>query len=127
MVVLLGGVAAVGGLSFYLGDSHALNGLHVRRVTPVTVATAMRHDEFYSEYREDTLLVSGSVASVSNELSHRTMEFKTLGNFKTMCQLRSTGPALSVGERITVVTEAYTALRRPSAIMLSNCIVLSTQ
>lgn len=127
MIVLLGSVGAVGALTFYFGDSHALKNLTIRRVSADNVASAMHHDEFYSDFRENTLFVTGSVAAISDQHSRRTIQFTTSGNFKTLCQLKLKQPALFVGERITVVTEAYTAVRRPSAVLLDNCFALFTE
>ena len=127
LIVLLGSIGAIGVIAFYFGDSHALKNLTIRRVSADSVASAMHHDEFYSDFRENTLLVTGSVAAISDQHSRQTIQFTTSGNFKTLCRLKSKQPALVVGERITVVTEAYTAIRRPSAVLLENCVVLLTR
>jgi hypothetical protein len=124
VIVLLGSAGAVGATAFYFGDSHALKNLTVRRVSADSVASAMHRDEFYSDFRENTLLVTGSVAAISDQYSRQTIQFTTSGNFKTLCLLKSKHSDLDVGDRITVVTEAYAAVRRPSAVLLENCVVL---
>lgn len=125
VIVMLGVVAFIGALTFYHGDSRALKNLTIRQVSAESAASAMRNDEFYSDYRENTLLVTGSIATISDHHSRPTIEFTTSGNFKSLCQLTSRQPALRVGERITIVTEAYSALRRPSAVLLNSCVVLT--
>lgn len=123
-LVVLAFLAGVGTVSFYIGDSYALDGLNMRQVTPQQLADAMHSDDFYSNYRENTLLVRGSIASLAGEGSHLTLEFTTSGTFKALCQLQRNLSKIQVGERITVVSEAYTAEREPSAILLTGCTVL---
>ncbi|HEY6537525.1 MAG TPA: hypothetical protein VI138_00615 [Candidatus Dormibacteraeota bacterium] len=124
LVVLAFVFAGVATAAFYFGDSYALGGLNVRRVTPQQLADAMHGDDFYSNYREDTLLIRGSIASVSGDGSHLTLEFSTSGTFKALCRLQRNVPGIHVGQRIIVVSEADTAEREPSAIVLPGCTFL---
>jgi hypothetical protein len=121
--VLLAGVA---GLSFFAGDGFALGGLSVRRATPGQLASAMQGDHFYSDYRENTLVVVGSVASVSGSGDTFTLEFATSGAFKALCEFQAGRPPVSVGDTITVVSAAYSAERRPSAVELTGCVLLGS-
>lgn len=123
-LVALAFLTGVGTVSFFCGDSYALEGLNVRQVTPQQLADAMHSDGFYSNYRENTLLVRGSIASVAGEDGRLILEFTTSGTFKALCQLQRKRSKIQVGERITVVSEAYTAEREPSAILLTGCTVL---
>jgi len=127
VIVLLGVVASVGALAFSYGENRALESLAIRQVSAKSVASAMRNDVFYSSYRENTLLVTGSIATITDQHSRQTIEFATSGHFKSLCHLTSRAPDLRVGERITIVTEAYAALRRPSAVLLNNCLVLTAR
>jgi hypothetical protein len=119
-------LAGVAGLSFFAGDGFALGGLSVRRATPGQLAGAMQGDHFYSDYRENTLLVVGSVASVSGNGGAFTLEFATSGTFKALCEFQTGRPPVSVGDTITVVSEAYSAERRPSAVELTGCVLLGS-
>ena len=72
-------VLAVAATSFFLGDAYAVGSLSVREVTPDQLAQAMKADEFYSDFREDTLLVRGQVASVYGNAGGVTLVFLTSG------------------------------------------------
>lgn len=123
VMVLLVAVAGVSSISLFLGGSYALEGLTVRHVTPDRLASAMQSDAFYSDYRENSLVVRGTVASATNAGHTVTLEFTTKGRFKALCQMHHGGPTIRAGDTITVVSEALTAQRRPSAVLLTGCVL----
>jgi hypothetical protein len=123
LVILLVGI---GGAAFFLGNSIALGNLSVRRVSPDQAAEAMQNDEFYSDYREVTLLVTGTVVSERTTSGGTVIQLATTTTLKTYCQWSQSPSPLQDGETITVVTEGYNAVRLPSGVSLSDCIILST-
>lgn len=119
-------VAFVGllAVAFYLGDSYALRSLTVRQATPTALAAAMRGDHFYSDYREDTLLVSGAIVSVSQSGGATTVEFLTHDTFTLQCEMSTPPGPLHRDEVITVITEALRASRLPSGVLLDACVIV---
>ncbi len=123
LVVLLVGIA---GAALFLGDSIALSNLSVRRVSPDQAAQAMQKDDFYADYRDATLLVTGTVVSERSTSGGTVIQLATTTSFKTYCQSSRSLSPLQDGETITAVTEGYSAVRLPSGVSLSDCIILST-
>lgn len=121
IVIGLVGICLV---SWFLGESHALGALTIRHATPDELATAMNADQFYSNYREASIVVAGPVASVATTGSSSTVTFTTHGAFGTQCQLRQGQPTVHAGDVITVVAEGYGAQRLSRAVLLTSCIVV---
>ena len=117
---------AIGGAAFFLGDSMALGHLSVHRVSPDQAAEAMQDDQFYSDYRDATLLVTGTVVSQRTTSGGTVVQLATTTTFKTFCQWSRSPSPLRDGETITAVTEGYGAVRLPSGVSLSECTILST-
>ena len=118
-------VLGVAATSFFLGDAYAVGSVSVRQVTPDELAQAMKADEFYSDFREDTLLVRGQVASVYGNAGGITLVFLTSGGMKTLCGLAQHPSATPKGKTVTVVTEGANAQRILSGVFLSNCVIES--
>ena len=123
LVTVLGMLVGVAAMSFFFGDAYAVGSLSVRQVTPDQLAQAMKADEFYSDFREDTLLVRGQVASVYGNAGGITLEFQTHGGMKTLCGLEQYPTATLKGKTVTVVTEGANAQRVSSGVFLSNCVI----
>jgi hypothetical protein len=117
-------VIGTGAGAFFIGNGHALGALQIQRVTPDQMATAMQNDEFYSDYRESTLLVRGTVASIKANGSGATIAFKTSGTFTTSCQLSQYPTTVHAGDAVTAVTEGATAQRLTSGVSLSDCVLM---
>ncbi|MDQ2933744.1 MAG: hypothetical protein M3R49_01975 [Chloroflexota bacterium] len=47
-------------LAFFLGATHAMDGLSIKRVTATEIANAMQDDRFFTDYGQSTLLVDGT-------------------------------------------------------------------
>jgi hypothetical protein len=123
LVTLLGVLVGVAAISFFAGDSYAVGTLNVRQATPDQLAQAMNADEFYSDFREVTLLVRGPVASVYRGAGGLILEFQTLSGLKTLCQLKPHSAKIHTGNTVTAVTEGANAQRLSSGVLLSNCVV----
>ena len=108
---------------FFLGDKHGIESMTFRRVTPDQLASAMRDDHFYSSYRENTLLVRGTVSSVSDTNGDTIVAFKSGLAFKASCDFGGTKPAIRQGDTITVLSEAGVAERQPSGVLLKDCLL----
>ena len=119
--MLLLAVVGVGGISYFLGDKHALQALRIERVTPDQVAKAMKEDRFFADYRERTLLVTGTVASVTRDVGGEVVRFGTTSQFAALCDLRDSAPQAHRGRQLTVIAEGATAERQSAAVMLRNC------
>jgi hypothetical protein len=114
-------LTAVGGGFFFLGAKHATETMAIRRVTPDQVARAMQDDSFYSDFKEATLVMRGTVASVHQRAGDVVVEFSTRSAYKSLCDLGSPLSTPHVGDTITVLAEGATVERRPSAVMLTGC------
>jgi hypothetical protein len=114
-------ILAVG--AFFLGDKHGIETMTFRRVTSDQLATAMHDDHFYSSYRENTLLVRGTVASISNTNGDSIVGFKSTLSFKAACDFGAMIPVVHQGETITVLSEAGVAERQPSGVLLKDCLI----
>ena len=86
----------------------------------------MQKDDFYADYRDATLLVTGTVVSERSTSGGTVIQLATTTSFKTYCQSSRSLSPLQDGETITAVTEGYSAVRLPSGVSLSDCIILST-
>lgn len=117
--VLFGAAAA----SFFVGDAYAVGALSVRRVTPDQLAQAMKADEFFSDYREATLLVRGQAASATRGAAGTTLAFQTQVGMTTSCQMGELGSSIHVGDTVTVVTEGADAQRLATGVLLTNCVL----
>jgi hypothetical protein len=119
-VVVLGIVV----VAFLLGGRSAMVGLSIKRVTATDIANAMKDDHFYSDYGQSTLLLDGTVVSVSTRGNDLIAEFKTNSAYQALCDLgahSASGP--HVGDRILVIAEGASGERQPSAVLLHNCVV----
>jgi hypothetical protein len=117
-----GVVIIAAALAFWLGQQRGLDTLHIQRITPDQAATAMAHDEFYSDYNEATLLIRGSVASVNINGGTATVGFATVGTV-AQCQMNQPPSAIKVGATVTMVTEGSQAQRLPNGgVLLRDCI-----
>jgi hypothetical protein len=122
IVILL--LLIVAGGCYYWGWRSALNGLTIKMATPTQIAQAMKNDNFYSTYNENTLRVPGVVTSVSQRGRDAVIGLGTDSSFKTLCNLGHVTTNLHNGETVTVLAEAATAERQTQAVMLINCIEL---
>ncbi|MHB8649689.1 MAG: hypothetical protein ACYDBR_05850 [Gaiellaceae bacterium] len=113
----------VGAGSFLLGDEHAADRLGIDRVGPDQIAAAMAGDHFYSDYRERTLVVVGTVASVArNRGGGASVTFETRSSFGVLCTFATYPSGLHGGDRVTVLSEGGRAERRGQAVVLQGCI-----
>jgi hypothetical protein len=113
--------AGVGG--FLLGDLHAVKGISVMRATPHQLAEAMKQDRFFSDYRQSALLVTGTIASVTQGDGHLLVAFKTGSTYGTACDLGALTAAPRVGQTFTVLTVGQAAERLPAGVLLHDCVI----
>jgi hypothetical protein len=118
IVVLIVGMLAAA----YCGDMYGLRNLDFREVTTTQLAMAMRQDEFWSTYRENTLLFNGTVASVNVQGGHTVVSLKTTDTYGVRCEMAKENPNLKVGNTIKFEAETYQAERQPSGVLLHKCI-----
>jgi hypothetical protein len=114
-------LAVVGGGFFFLGDKQAVESLTIKRVTPKQLSAAMAGDHFYSDYRESTLLVTGTAASIRRSGNSAIVTFATGSSFKTLCEFASDTGEIRAGDSIKAISEGALAERQPSAVLLKNC------
>ena len=105
----------------------------VLHVTADEVAIAMQEDAFYAKYGQSTLLIDGTINSISQQDNHPLVEFKTVETIKVFCELDSQAAALQAGNAITVqvANPQQNASRGISpddptlpAVMLKHCQVM---
>src|SRR5437868_8371440 len=101
IIALLIMFVGVGAAAFFLGDTHAIQTMTVRRATPTNVAEAMKADRFFSTYRENTLILRGTVVSASAT----TLGLRTGSDYSLTCTLTAPDASVHVGDAVTVVAE----------------------
>lgn len=109
---------------FFIGSKYALDHLVVRQVTPNQLANAMKDDHFWVSYREDTLLVSGKVMSVTHTGNDTIIGFKTDTSYGAQCNFTNAQEPVLVGQTIKILSIANTAERLQSGVQLNNCLRL---
>ena len=111
--------------SFFLGWRIALSSLTIKTVTPTQAANAMKNDNFYSTFNENTLLIHGVISSVTNQNSDKIIGLTSDSSFKTLCDLGNISSSLQKGDTVTVLAGGATAERQPAAVMLKHCIKIA--
>jgi len=81
----------------------------------------MRDDRFFSDYGQSTLLVDGTISSLTQ--GSNVIAFKADSAFQVLCDLASPHPSLHTGSQITVTAEGSVAERQPSAVLLHGCVI----
>src|ERR1019366_4150156 len=71
--------------SFFLGWRNTLNGLTIKTITSTEAANAMKGDNFYSNYNENTLIMHGIISSLQNQKNNYTVGLVTNSTYKTYC------------------------------------------
>jgi hypothetical protein len=117
------GLVMAASAAFLAGYAVAVGGLRVEHATPDRLAQAMSADESYSDFRHDTVIVRGTVASVSATGTTTTIVFQTAGAWRTECQTTDAGPATRAGDTPTVVAVAITAESLPSGVLFTGCAI----
>ena len=95
--------------------------LPVVHVTADQIAIAMQEDHFFSDYRSETLLVQGTISTVSQQGSSTTVVLSTSVATAVLCDLGTQTTALHAGDAITVSAQSDAAQRADNAIVLKNC------
>ncbi len=107
--------------SFFLGSKYALDHLVIRQVTPTQIANAMKDDHFWVSYREDLLLISGSIESITHVNSKIIVSFKTNSTYGAQCSFTNINEVLNIGQSIEVLSIANSAERMKSGVQLNDC------
>ncbi|MDX6416422.1 MAG: hypothetical protein QOG28_1042 [Trebonia sp.] len=81
----------------------------------------MHDDTFYSDFKDATLVMRGTVAPLDRRAGDVVVEFSTRSPYRSLCDLGSQLSTPHVGDTITVLAEGATAERRPSAVVLTGC------
>lgn len=108
---------------FFLGSKYALDHLSFRQITATQAANAMKDDHFWSSYRENTLLITGDVVSVSKNGNNTSVGFKTDSSYGANCNFANFSGTITKGQTIKIMTIANAAEREPSAVKLNNCLL----
>lgn len=112
-------------IAAYLGDMFALRSTSFQTVTPTQLANAMKQDDFYATYRENTVIFSGTVTSVSSNGSETNVGIKTASSYSLTCDLANgSNQSHKVGDTRKFAAEAYRANREPAGVLLKGCVVL---
>jgi len=108
---------------YLLGNIHAVQSMSIKRVTPDQIASAMKADNFYSNYRQSTLIVKGQVFSVSKVNNSVQVTFKTATSYGAFCDLASGTKAPIPGNTITVISNGGPAKRQTNGVLLVDCMI----
>jgi hypothetical protein len=123
--VLVIALAGACGVMFLLGDSHGVQTMQVTRITPTQAARAMEQDDFFGSYRERVLIVSGTVADVSQSGGADIVTFVTsTPSYHAYCRMAAGSMAPMVGQALTVVTMGGPASRVPDGVLMVDCTAL---
>ena len=115
---------AVFGLGlFIVGHQIALRNLSFKTITPTQAAQAMKNDEFFSDYKENTLIIHGTVSSVTRRGNDTTIGFKTDSTYQTLCKLSNNPSEFKLGDSVVVEAIGGNAVREPAGVLLANCIL----
>lgn len=110
--------------SFFIGSKYALDHLTIRQVSPTQVANAMKDDHFWVSYREDTLVISGIVTSVTHSGNKTIVGLKTASSYGAQCSFANTDVVINVGQSIKVLSIANAAGRLKSGVQFNNCMTV---
>lgn len=110
----------------------ALRGTPAPTPTPAIVkisadqaAQAMTNDEFFSDYRNDILQVSGTVSAVTQVNGQTAIEMQTSIARIVRCYLDGPASAPAVGATVTVQAASADGQREDDAVGLQHCTVIS--
>lgn len=121
--VLAVAIFAIGAACYFWGDKHALDTMRPERVTPTRLAEAMKGDHFFSDYRERTLVVAGTVSAVQKHGQDTRVALETSSSYSLWCDLGTVQTAPRVHDMITVIAQGSTAARQTSGVLLTHCLV----
>ena len=122
-VVTVAGLVTLG-IFFLLGDKYGVEHMKIVTATPTVLAQTMLQDEFYSTYRESTIITTGKIASISRSGGSATVTFPTRSQYQTRCQFGGPEPNLATGQTITVIAEGARAQRQSTAVLFVDCRLL---
>jgi hypothetical protein len=108
---------------YFLGDKYALDHLSVRQITPTQAANAMKNDHFWASYRENILVIHGSVNSITQSSDAALVRFKTNSTYSAVCSFTNPSVKISKGQNIQILTIAYAAQREPSGVKFHTCLL----
>lgn len=123
-IIVVSLLVIVAGGSSFLTWRMTLNKLTIKSVSPTQIANAMKDDNFFSNYNENTLLVKGTVSTINRQGNDWIIGLRTSSSYKSLCDLGNTPTRLQKGDNLTVLAEAATAERQTNAVLLKNCIIL---
>lgn len=101
---------------------YTLNHMSFKNVTPTQLAAAMRKDEFWSDYRFDTLVFSGTVNGVNSKDGVASVNIKTADTYSLTCEVKAAQDNFTPGKTYAFEAETYQAERQPQGVLLRNCI-----
>ena len=102
---------------------YTLNHMGFKQITTTQMAAAMRQDEFWYDYRFDTLIFEGKIQSISIHNTKKTLTFVTSDSYSASCEVAQ-NIDYQVGRTYKFAAETYQAERQPKGILLHNCINL---
>lgn len=93
----------------------------VVHVSANQIAQAMAEDRFFSDYGHSTLLVDGTVLSVTRQDDDLIIELGTSAPNRVLCDIGNQVTSVSPGDTITVQAPSNDARRQGSAVLLRSC------
>ncbi|HSX35681.1 MAG TPA: hypothetical protein VLH84_01975 [Patescibacteria group bacterium] len=107
---------------YFLGNKHGVESMSFKHVQASQLAAAMKGDHFYTDYRENTLIMVGQVLSVSQNSNVTQVAFATGSSEVTACALAKGVSVPTPGSVITILSEGAHASRLPNGVLLTGCI-----
>jgi len=107
----------------WFSSLYTLNHLTFKQVTTTQLAAAMRKDEFWSDYRFDTLLFDGEVKGVVTQGGKTTVSLKTSDSYSLSCEITDSR-SIKTGSTYEFEAETYQAQRESQGVLLHHCVKL---
>jgi len=115
-------IVVIGLVAFLAGHQVALRNLTFKNVSANQAAQAMKNDEFFTDYKENTLIVRGTVSSLNKQGRSTIVGLKTGSSYELLCNLNNGSSNFKAGDNITIEAIGGNAVRQSSAVLLQNCV-----
>ena len=121
--ILLLLAVALSGCAFFREASPTEAPTPTVSVSAEQVAQAMADDSFFSDYRNEALLVRGTVSSVETASGATLVTLSTGLATAVVCDLGERATTIRAGDSITVLVNSSDVKRLPDEVLLSPCAV----
>lgn len=115
-------IIVVGLVAGFVGQQNALKNLSFKNVSAHQAAQAMKNDEFFSDYKENTLIIRGKVSSATKQGAGTKVGLETSSTYQLFCDLSNDSSNFKVGDNIVIEAIGGSAVRQSSAVLMPDCV-----